>query len=417
MINLEASHPELFTPIMSLDLEPDELETLRDNLAKDIEERTELLKSIVKDKYRDISEASEAIQSMKLNLKDVEKSLWSLDRGISEFYTKIKRPNEVSVQLKNEKPLCQSKREEPEVKEGETIMKLTHLYSEIWQNFDSGNLERAVQTLNEAKDMLESNKDRLVNEEKKVARDMAVTLTRAEEMIKNSLWHRVQFAEADQIGIIAGSDQEELYQLSLKSSLEYLVEKLQKDLLDTSSDAQLRRRQTQSYFNTETNEIDDNFTDSNRPNSTAVGYVQIPKLISPELGAFLYGVCKVINTIAGFNLDRSSIVGNLRMTIEHILQVYESALARVDLLKAGTKRKRALQLYYDLLYVRILLNTSKNIDLLEKLDPKLNELASKYELMLDSIELYMISSALHTNVVKLSQRTIRLYGLLIPHLE
>lgn len=89
----------------------------------------------------------------------------------------------------------------------------------------------------------------------------------------------------------------------------------------------------------------------------------------------------------------------------------------VDDLKGETKRKRALQLHHDLLYVRVLLNTPKNVDLIEQYDPKVNELCRKYELMLDSVEYYVISSALHDNVLALSQSTIRLYGLLIPHLN
>lgn len=399
----------------------EEIESVRDNIASEIEKRTELLKSIVKEKYRDIVETSDAIQSMKLNLKEVEQSLWSLDKTIANFYTRVKEPQVVASKSQNlnqaqeqGQPNDESKVDTASKNGDQAIKKLLEYSSAIWEHFDSGNLREGVKLLNESMHLLEENRnDPLLN--KVALNNLEITFNRAREIIKNNLWHKIQVAAPDQLGIIAGSDQEDLYQLSLVSSVEFLVEDLRSSLSDTSYHAQIRRHQPFSYFNSQTNKIEEDIKSTE--GSTTTSYTHLPKNISPELDTFLYKICKIVNTIAGFNLNRSSIVESLRITIDNAMKVYRDIIPMVSLLKADTKRKRALQLYFDLLYLRILLNTSKNIDLIEKLDPQITELASKYELLLDSIELYTISAALHTNVMKLSQSTIRVYGLLIPHLQ
>lgn len=402
----------------------EEIESVKENLAVEIGKRTDQLKSIVKEKYRDIVETSDAIQSMKVSLKDIEQSLWSLDKSITEFYTRIKEPEiELSTQpklfqeaniTKPSDPILESKDKNQDANESTILGKLVDNLSEIWNYFDSGNLKHSVRLLNESLRIVDNKKDRFSDKDRKELNSIKESLTRFEDMIKNNILHKIQIAAPDQIGIIAESDDEDLYELSLKCSIEFLVNNFRRDITDISYYAQIRRYQQCSYFDSQTNEIISKSSAEIKSNSS---YVQIPKYTSPELNTFLYKVCRVINTIAGFNLNRSSIVDSLNKTIECALKVYEDLIPMVSDLKSESKRKRALQLYFDLLYLRILLNQSKNTDLIESLDPKITELALQYELMLDSIELYMISSALHTNVMNLSQSTIRLHGLLIPHLQ
>lgn len=397
----------------------EEIESVKDNLASEIDKRTELLKSIVKEKYRDIVETSDAIKSMKLNLTEIEQSFLSLDKCISEFYVKIKEPNVIESKRDNLfKSASKVSSKLPHISDQDSssnnlIRKLISLSDGIWDSYDSGNLEVSVKLLNESMRLFDEAKNEKFDHADQVMLDnLHLTSSRTKEMIRNSLWHKIQTAAPDQVGIIAGSDQEDLYKLSLDSSIHFLVDKLRRGLSDMSFHALIKGYLSPSYFNSQTNEIEE---ESNL--NPQVSYVQIPKMISSDLSEFLYGVCSVINTIAGFNLSRSSIVDSLRVTIEHSLDIYTEIVPLVESLKAETGRKRAMQLYYDLLYLRILLNTSKNVDLIEKLDPKVTEVTSRYERMLDSIELYTISAALHSNVVSLSKSTIRLYGLLIPHLH
>lgn len=398
----------------------EEIESVKDNLASEIEKRTELLKSIVKEKYRDVVETSDAIKSMKLNLTEIEQSFLSLDKSISHFYVNIKESNVVGSKRNNllQSGASVSTKQSTESDDSHTdgnnfVKRLLNISDAIWENYDSDNLEASVRLLNESAQLFEDAQNCDMDPgDRVIVENLRLTFSRTNEMIKKSLWHKIQTAAPDQIGIIAGSDQEDLYKLSLNTSIHFLVDKLHKSLSDMSFYAQIRRYLPLSHFNSETNEIE---PEGNL--NPQVSYVQLPKMISSDLSEFLYGVCSVINTIAGFNLNRSSIVDSLKMTIEHCLDVYTEIIPLIESLKSGTKRKRALQLYYDLLYIRILLNTSKNVDLIEKLDPKVVEVTARYERMLDSIELYTISAALHSNVVNLSKSTIRLYGLLIPHLH
>lgn len=399
----------------------EEVESVRDNLASEISKKTELLKSIVKEKYRDIVEASDAIHSMKLNLTQVEKSLWSLDRNITDFYLRLKEPRALSSKIvpteSKNLPFEDLNLNSDQTTSNFDVADIKSLFkhiTSIWEYFDSGDLKESVSHLNSSQKILNQLRSEGKIDQSVDVKNLEVTVNRATEMIKNNLWLRIQSAAPDQIGIICGSDQRDLYQLSLKSSIYFLVDKLVTGLLDTSYHAQIRRYQPCTYFNSTTSQIE---LDDNPIESSATTLIQLPKSISPELGAYLYGVCKVINTIAGFDLNRSSIVESLEITVTQILDAYSQAAPLLSNLQGEAKRKRALQLYFDLLYVRVLLSTSKCIELIEKLEPRLINMSNQFELMLDSIELYMISTALHSNVLKASQSTIRLYGLLIPHLQ
>lgn len=380
----------------------EEIESVRDNLALEIGKRTELLKSIVKEKYTDVVETSDAVQSMKLKLKDLEQSVWNLDKSISKFYTRLK-----------ETPIVEHEDVIPDCDQSEIIRNLLQTITNIWDYFDSGNLKTSVRLSNGALSTLEEVKKELSPQHHLVFKQIELSLKQSREMIKNYLWYRIQSAEPNQIGVIAGTEENDLYQISLNASIEFLVEKLKRGISDTSFQAQIRRHQPASYFNIQTNEIDHSIEEL-RPPTT--GYIQIPGQISPELSEFLYEVCRVINTIAGFSLSKSSIIDSLQTTIEHIFQIYSDLVPLISGLKAECRRKRAFQLYFDLLYIRVLLNTSRSIELIEKLEPKVSELSSKFESMLDRIELYTVSAALHNNVISLSHSTIRLYGLLIPRL-
>lgn len=401
----------------------EEIESVRDNLATEIDKRTELLKSIVKEKYHDVVETSDAIHSMKLNLNKVEQSIHALDKNISSFYARIREPTVQKNQFQHVQSGTSTDpninrniktSQEPECP-SDIIDKLVQSNSDMWDHFDAGNLKMSVKAHKRSLKFLEdARNDTSLTDKASVLDSIETNLNRAREMMKNYLWYRIKSAEPNQIGVIAGGDESDLFRLGLCSSVDFLVEKFLKDITDMSYQAQIRRYQPSSYFNTQTSQIDPEVNDLKPPST---GYVQIPKSVSTELSTFLYEVCRVINTIAGFSLNRYSITESLRITIEQIMKVYSDLAGLVDELKSETKRRRALQLYFDMTYIRVLLNTSKHMQLVEDLDPKISTLTNKFEFMLDPIELYMISEALHNNVLNLSQSTMRLYGLLIPYLQ
>lgn len=371
----------------------EEIESVRDNLALEIEKRTDLLKSIVKEKYKDIVETTDAIHSMKVKLEQAGQSLWNLDSSISEFYTKIREPiveSREKKQLGSDRSIACTDSNEARQKEDYT--KLANNISEIWKCFDSGDLKTCVRYLNESLQLVNTSGD-------KISDSMKITVNRAKEIIQNSIWHRIRSANADQIGLIAGSDKEELYRLSLECSIDFLIKQLHVDISRVSYYSIIERFQPSSCVEDGGNQL------------------QVPCIISPELSMYLFNVCRTINTIAGFDISKFQRIEGLRLTLRKVLQVYEDILPIVDKLAGQTRRRRALQLYFDLMYLRILLNTSKNIDLIEELDPELTQLSGKYEVMLDTIELYMVSETLHSNAVQISRATFRLYGLLIPHLQ
>jgi len=413
----------------------EEIESVRDNLAHEIDKRTELLKSIVKEKYKDVVETSDAVQSMKQSLNQVESSIKNLDKTISEFYersllTSREQITNRSLSIDNSTDSNNAKRPS-EDRIPTLIANLSRMNADLWEQFDSGSLKDSVKIYREAVKMLQNhhelcqslNSDDLVD----VKRQMLISklgkiLARTEKIIKNRLWSKIQSAEPTQIGIIDSgveeeSDDDELFKLSLESSIEFLVEKFERDSLDTSYQAQIRRHQPSAFFNSKTNEIEAQLDEFSSPSATGC-YIRIPKYTSIELSCFLHEMSRVINTISGFYLSKLCIREGLRITIQQIVRIYSILLTKIETdLKAESRRRRAMQIYFDLMYVRVLLNSSKDIELIEELDPQVSELAGKYELLLDSIELYMVSDAMHANVLQLSHSTIRLYGLLIPNLQ
>lgn len=369
----------------------EEIEGVRDNLAQEIDKRTELLKSIVKEKYKDVVETSDAIHTMKTKLEHAERSVSRLDQSISEFYISLREP---IVHISSQEKIYADKSDKESVAEvrTEVSQRVLKSVSEIWNYYDSGDLKTCVKCLNEALNDIEAFPD-------KVNESLLITVRRAKEIIQNSIWCRIKSAKPDQIGIIAGSEQEELYRLSLGYSIDLLLKQFLSDISETSYHSIIRRHHPVTLVGEANNQA------------------QVPSAISPELSVYLFNVCQTINTIAGFDLSRALVVESLKLTLTKAIQVYDSVLVSIETLSGQTRRRRASQLYFDLIYLRILLNTSKNIDLIEELDPAITQLSAKYEVMLDTIELYMISEALHSNAVQLSRSTFRLYGLLIPHLQ
>lgn len=417
----------------------EEIESVRDNLASEIDKRTELLKSIVKEKYRDVVETSDAIQSMKLNLKNVEQSIESLDKNIFDFHqrlnlsslngegTIVEKKTISSVQ--SSKTLTTLSGKGQEIGEENLIKKLFDLTDNIWTNFDSGNLKASIKLHNEAMKIIEKyhknvSEPAIDDKEHQVILRLESSLQRAIEVMRQQLWYKISSAAPNQIGIIdsGASDDDndgynELFRICMSSSIEHLVDSLKRNISDTNLSAQIKRYQPYAYYNTKTNQLDADIDDFKQP--TELGcHVQIPKYVSIELSSFLFDTSRVINTIAGFSLTNASTVYSLKVTVEKIIEVYSGLLSSVSSdLKGESKRRRAMQFYFDLMYVRVLLNTSIDIELIEELDPEISNLAGRFEPLLDSIELYMVSDAMHTNVLQLSKATVRLYGLLIPNLQ
>ena len=390
----------------------EEIESVRDNLAGEIEKRTELLKSIVKEKYHDVVETSDAIQSMKINLTKVEQSIHNLDRSILEFYTSVNKP-------KPARPVRNSSNDDISDQKSQSnfIKNILQMSAQVWEYFDNDNIRMSVKQYNDLMEVLKTQRPtNLTPEQEIVLKNIETDVKRSKGMIKNQLLHKIESAEVNQIGVIMDDSDEdgELYELGLNSSMEILVDKFKKSISDTSYQAQIRRYQPCSYFNSQTNRIDPEINDLCPP---ATGYVQIPRHISVELSTFLYEVCRVINTIAGFSLIRVCILKSLRIVIEQIVAVFIDLLPILQDYRSDSRRKRALQLYFDLTYIRVLLNSSRDVGLIEELDPGLSKLAGEFEAMLDPIELYMVSEALHESALKLSLSTVRLYGLLVPHLQ
>lgn len=400
----------------------EELKSVRDNLAVEIEKKTDQLKSIVKNKYRDIVETSDAVQFMSSNLHKVELSLQSLEESVKNFYSNIRDTQDKGSAF-DDKDVAMSLHEshipqdDEESKCNRIIQKCLRYSSEFWESFDQGDYGTSIKILDEARGYTKQvDLNSMNHKQRTIINRLNMTFDRGSKMIRDNLWYQVKSAGPDQIGMIAGIDQKELYEVSLISSIQFLVAKFSKDSSDMSFHAQVRRYQPHSYYNVQNHEIrDEDYITQNL--GELANFVQMPKFMSAELSEFLFGVCKVINTIAGFDLNRSSIVASLRLMIELTCSIYTELITTMESMRADSKRKRALQLYFDLLYMRMLLNTSRCIELIEELDPKVSQLMSTYEQILDPIELCTISEAMHENVVNLCRSTTRLYGLLIPHLE
>jgi exonuclease VII small subunit len=395
----------------------EEIESVRDNLASEIDKRTESLKSIVKENYKNVVGTSDGIQSLRSNITQVERSIARLDKSISSFHKRIKDSVKcgggIQLESTNQSHSDRKNSSLPDDKQDDNdLEQLLHMTAEIWDHFDLGNLKGSVKLYNDATNLLKQCQAK--HDSNPLYKDIELNLTRSHEVIKNNLWYRIQSVESNQIGVIASCDDEDLYKLALQSSIEFLVKDLRESIADNSYQAQIRRYQEYSYFNTESNTIDKDVNDMKPPTS---GYLQIPKDISLELSAFLFNICRAINTIAGFTLTRSSILESLKMTMLQIVDVYTGLLTLVDGIGGGSRTRRALQLYFDLKYVRVILNSSKNLKLIDELDSQISNLMASYENMLDRVELYVISDAMHTNALNLSRSTIRLYGLLIPYLQ
>lgn len=407
----------------------EEIESIKDNLGDEIDKKTNQLKTIVKEKYCDIVEASDAIQSMKLNLTKTEESIWKLDEAISSFYKQFQ-----TKQSDQQDSECDEK---PKDRLGNGLscglagILMYDNFHEIWDKFDEGDIKGSSMKLLECENIVKRNGHRIFDiDDDEDLLEYQITLYKAKQMIKNHISCSIQEAKPDQISIFGSSalSDREFFQLCLESAIQLLSSELAEQLSDTSPKSRIRRYQEQSYFNRQTNIIDDNMdlsVISSQFNST---HITIPKLISPELSNFLYQACKSVNTIAGYHLDRDSIGISLEMTLREACKAYENVHSNDDKNREKTTSSttttttsaassslslnRYLQFYYDILYLKSLLGHSKNINIIEKMAPEISRLASKFEKLLDPVELIMISESLHDNVVKLRKSTARLYALL-----
>lgn len=382
----------------------EEIESIKDNLAEEIKKKTNQLKTIVREKYKDIVEASDAIQSMKVNLKNVEQSIWSLNDSIDVFYSNINSKDLETkfVKITSEPGDLESDRHHHDVAQ------LYDKYHEIWTNFESGNLMESLKAFEDCDTMVEERQEKYPEE----ALELKNSLARSKQMIQNYICCLIQEAPPDKIGIVgrAAITDRNLFELSLRSIMEFLSKQLDDRLSDNSPESQIRRFQKHSYFNRQLNKLDDDSIDCSGVPVSSSTHIAIPKFISPELSDFLYQSCMCINTIAGYNLDRVSIGISLELILREAFKAYEKLANQNEVTSYGN---RHMQFYYDVLYLRMLLSHSKNIQVIEKLDTDIDQLATKFERLLDPIEFFMISESIHDNVVKSHQSTVRLYALLI----
>lgn len=421
----------------------EEIQLVKDNLAEEIKKKTEELKTIVKNKYHDLVEAGEPIRAMKSKLQEVERSIWTLDNHINLFYSQI---NESAERLKLE----QQQQHDAIDNQVDDVQCITNVknafidlesiynkYHEIWDYFDSGDLKSSLATLDQCYSMLttyrlqqmQSNSTNSVLSSSSSLQDqeslkkLEISLGRAKEIMKNQLNLMIQDAPPDQIGILVSdaTEDRDLFLLSLTSCVDLLSQRLAESL---ATDEKLSSKRSPSII-TQTihlprpvperaRTVDDQDNRSNIDISSSP-YQSIPEFLSLELSDFLFQVCKSMNTIAGYQLDQDSIGLSLELTLTGASKVYKTIIDRLDSSESG--RTRGLQLYFDLLYLKLLLSHCKDIILIEKLDPPLSEMATKLEELLDPIEFCIISDSLRSNVLRLYDSTKRLHGLITTDCE
>ena len=145
--------------------------------------------------------------------------------------------------------------------------------------------------------------------------------------------------------------------------------------------------------------------------------IEVPLQISSIFHQNITRICNDINEIVGHTIPRMVALNILSTMTSELVKIYEKAnqsLLAKDY-PQNVKQTIALQLYFDLLFFKQLLGTTRDESIKINEMLKISALIDKFESFIDPFDLHVFFPQIQTNISNLSKSTNILFGVLIPN--
>lgn len=189
-----------------------EIEKVRHDLGIEVEKKTEQIKSIVKEKYKEIVGATDATKEMKNILRRVEESIGNLDKSIYDYRESLDGVTRQHVQQQmssntdtsdagpsdtDQDAIGQAKKELLNDFDSD-CKRLFDYPSLIWQKFDNGDLKDSVTLLQQANELIDKLSIDTPESRKPTLSRLQKIIARTKEMLVNKLCYIIEVAPPDQ---------------------------------------------------------------------------------------------------------------------------------------------------------------------------------------------------------------------------
>lgn len=157
---------------------------------------------------------------------------------------------------------------------------------------------------------------------------------------------------------------------------------------------------------------DDDLVDKKKITST----VNVPTQISLSIYHLLDCICRDINRYCAYNLPRPVLVSILTLLGTKLFDFFSTTIDAIQSksLPKAAKQTIALQLYFDLLFLKLFYASSKDEEQLRStFVGRINGLATRLEGSIDPFDLHIVYPILHANAEKLFQSSTIIFGFLI----
>ncbi|NXM68785.1 COG1 protein, partial [Serilophus lunatus] len=151
--------------------------------------------------------------------------------------------------------------------------------------------------------------------------------------------------------------------------------------------------------------------------SSVTSKIRLPVQPSWHVQCLLFSLCQEVNRVGGHTLPKVTLQELLRTCMAEVLAAYEKLMEQKQEKRADTfplTQTRALQLLYDLRYLRIILTAKSEEGKPSRMkhDSRIEEVIDFLEGHIDPFDLDVFTPHLNSNLNRLVQRTSVLFGLL-----
>ncbi len=157
-------------------------------------------------------------------------------------------------------------------------------------------------------------------------------------------------------------------------------------------------------------------TEESEDGKLVTSMIEVPLQISSVLHNNLSELCTQINRIAGHTLPRTVAINILSTLTNHLTRIYGNAYESLINYEypQNIKQTIALQMYFDLLFFKQFLGTSRDEHIKQEEMPKIQQLFQKFETFIDPFDLHVFFPHIQTNIAKIGKTSSVIFGLLLP---
>lgn len=149
---------------------------------------------------------------------------------------------------------------------------------------------------------------------------------------------------------------------------------------------------------------------------TSSSFIRIPIFPSQQMTDFLTLLSHEVNTISGHGIGNQLCVEITVKMSKELLRVYRETLDRLSLSKLpeSIKEKKAVQCYFDLLFLRNLIKVVNDERIKKETLPQLNEVVKSFESLLDPFDLHLMTPHLQSRVLNTIKTTLQMSSMFLP---